>query len=256
MGIPKTIHYCWFGPEQGKPELIVKCIESWKLLDGYSIREWNEETFDVSDHPFTRSMYARGKYAFVSDFVRLKVLYEFGGIYLDTDVEIKKKFEDVFLSHGMFIPFQYDCALSTAIIGAEMGNGCVGNLLRLYDEWSDDNGPNNSAYTRYFLDNFSTFRLDNTFQIVGDDIAVYPKEFFDCPTSDPAMGYSVHHAMGSWREGYFGNRYVNSCFIRVIRLVMMAAILIMGENSYAQFRRRHLSRQTEFYEMYLKHRKG
>jgi len=254
MGIPKVIHYCWFGTDK-KPKAIARSIESWSLLDGYSLKEWNEETFDVSGHPFTRSMYAQGKYAFVSDYVRLKVLYEFGGIYLDTDVEIKKKFEDVFLSHRMFIPFQYDCALSTAIIGAEKGNGCIGDLLRSYDEWADD-GPNNSAYTRYFLDNFSTFRLDNSFQIVGDDIAIYPKEFFDCPTSDPAMGYSVHHAMGSWREkNYFGNRYINGSFIRMMRLLRRAAILIMGEDSYAQFRRRRLSRRTEFYEIYLKHRK-
>lgn len=253
MGIPKVVHYCWFGSGE-KPKAIAKYLESWNLLDGYSIKEWNEDTFDVSSHPFTRSMYAQGKYAFVSDFVRLKVLYEFGGIYLDTDVEIKKKFEDVFLSHRMFISFQYDCALSTAIIGAEKGNGCIGDLLRLYDEWTGD-GPNNSAYTRYFLDTFNSFRLDNSFQIVGDDIAVYPKEFFDCPTGEPAMGYSVHHAVGSWRENYFDNRYINSGFIRMMRLVRRAAMLIMGENSYAQFRRRHLSRRTEFYETYLKHRK-
>lgn len=255
MGIPKIIHYCWLGPGQGKPELIAKCIYSWKLLDGYTIKEWNEETFDVSDHPFTCSMYAQGKFAFVSDYIRLKALYEFGGIYLDTDVEIKKKLDDAILSHRMFISFQYDCALSTAIIGAEKENATIGDLLKIYDERTDE-GPNNSAYTRYFLDNFDLFRLNNCFQIVGDDIAVYPKEFFDCPTGNPSMGYSVHHAVGSWRGNYFGNWYVNSCFIWMMRLIIRAAILVMGEWSYAQFRRRRLARQTEFYEIYLKHRKS
>lgn len=252
MGIPKIIHYCWFGTRKTKPALVAKCIESWQLLDDYTIMEWNEDNFNVSDCPFTRSMYSQGKFAFVSDFVRLKALYDCGGIYLDTDVEILKKFDDVCLSHRMFIPFQYDCALSTAIIGAEQANPTIYNLLDFYREHNVE-GPNNSLFTSYFLHNFSSFRLNNRFQIVGDNIAVYPKEYFDCPTRDCNMGYSVHHAMGSWREDYFSNRYANSSFLWLMRIFRKIAILGMGKYSYAQYRRHCIARQTEFYEIHLKH---
>ena len=84
--IPKTIHYCWFGKGE-KPKIVKKCIESWKSnLNNYEIIEWNEENFDINSNVFIRQAYDNGKYAFVSDYVRVYALYNYGGIYLDTDV--------------------------------------------------------------------------------------------------------------------------------------------------------------------------
>ena len=86
--IPKVIHYCWFG---GKPlpPLAEKCIASWrKYLPDYEIRRWDETNFDVEAHPYTRDAYAAGLYAFVSDYARFKILFEHGGVYFDTDVEV------------------------------------------------------------------------------------------------------------------------------------------------------------------------
>jgi len=254
MAIPHIIHYCWFGPDSEKPPLVQKCIGSWSLLDDYTIMEWNEATFDVSSHPVARAMYEQGKYAFVSDYVRLKVLYEFGGIYLDTDVEVKKRFDDAVLSHGMFISFQYDCALGTAIIGAQKGNSTIGRLLGAYDDFTE-RGPNNSLFTQHFLTAFPAFRLNNRFQLLEEGIAVYPKEYFDCPTDDGSRGYSVHHAIGSWQESRFGNHRIDRGVKAVARLVIAVAVRIMGEASYAQYRRRQLARKTEFYETYLNHQK-
>lgn len=88
--IPTIIHYCWFG-KQPLPELAQKCIASWRrFLPDYEIKEWNEENFDVNIIPYTKEAYSAKKYAFVSDYARFWILYNYGGIYLDTDVEILK----------------------------------------------------------------------------------------------------------------------------------------------------------------------
>ena len=88
--IPHIIHYCWFG-RNPKSELVLNCIESWKkYLPGYEIREWNEDNYDVTQVNFVKEAYENQKWAFVSDYVRFDVLYQFGGIYFDTDVELLK----------------------------------------------------------------------------------------------------------------------------------------------------------------------
>lgn len=103
--IPRIIHYCWFG---GKPlpESAVKCIESWKkFFPDYEILQWNEKNFDVNLIPYTSEAYSIGKYAFVSDYARMWVLYNHGGVYFDTDVEVIKSFDDI-LSQGGFMGFE------------------------------------------------------------------------------------------------------------------------------------------------------
>ena len=100
--IPKTIHYCWFGRKPLTP-LAQKCIASWrKYLPDYEIREWNEDNFDVNTLPYTADAYNAGKYAFVSDYARFWVLYRFGGVYFDTDVEVIRPMDDV-LNKGPFM---------------------------------------------------------------------------------------------------------------------------------------------------------
>ena len=100
--IPKKIHYCWFG-KNPKPQKVLDCIASWRqLLPEYEIIEWNEKNFDISQNMYAREAYEAGKYAFVSDFARLKILYDEGGIYLDTDIEVVQNFDE-FLRHGAFI---------------------------------------------------------------------------------------------------------------------------------------------------------
>ena len=99
--IPKLIHYCWFG-HKPLPELALKCIDSWKkFLPGYEIKEWNESNFDVDQIPYTAQAYKCGKYAFVSDYARFKIMYDCGGIYFDTDVEIIKNINDI-IAKGAF----------------------------------------------------------------------------------------------------------------------------------------------------------
>lgn len=103
--IPKIIHYCWFG---GKPlpESAKKCIASWrKFLPDYEIKEWNESNFDVNSIKYTREAYRLKKFAFVSDYARMWILYNYGGLYFDTDVELIRPIDDI-ISRGNFMGFE------------------------------------------------------------------------------------------------------------------------------------------------------
>lgn len=100
--IPKIIHYCWFGRGK-KPALAERCIESWqKYLPDFEIKEWNEDNFDVHCTPYVDEAYKAKKFAFVSDYARFWILYRYGGIYFDTDVEIVKPINDV-IARGCFM---------------------------------------------------------------------------------------------------------------------------------------------------------
>ena len=104
--IPKIIHYCWFG-KNPKPSDVLEYIETWrKFLPDYEIKEWNESNFDIHCNRFVYEAYHIKKFAFVSDFCRLLALYNDGGIYLDTDVEMKKPF-DKFLKHKAFVGYEW-----------------------------------------------------------------------------------------------------------------------------------------------------
>lgn len=93
--IPKKIHYCWFG-RNPLPESAIKCINSWKkFFPDYEIIEWNEDNFDVNIIPYTKEAYSVKKYAFVSDYARFWILYHYGGLYFDTDVEVIKPMDDI-----------------------------------------------------------------------------------------------------------------------------------------------------------------
>ena len=105
--IPKIIHYCWFG-RGPLPELAQKCIASWKkYLPDYEIKEWNEDNFDVNIIPYTAEAYQAKKYAFVSDYARFWILYQYGGIYFDTDVEVIRPIDDI-VERGNFMGFETD----------------------------------------------------------------------------------------------------------------------------------------------------
>ncbi len=105
--IPKVIHYCWFGGNP-LPESAQKCIASWrKFLPDYEIKEWNESNFDVNAIPYTAQAYAAKKYAFVSDYARFSILYDNGGLYFDTDVEVIRPMDDI-IENGPFMGFEID----------------------------------------------------------------------------------------------------------------------------------------------------
>ena len=100
--IPKIIHYCWFG-NAPLPELAIKCISSWKrFCPDYEIKEWNEDNFDIACCPYVAEAYLKKKWAFVSDYARFWILYNYGGLYFDTDVELIKSIDDI-VERGAFM---------------------------------------------------------------------------------------------------------------------------------------------------------
>ena len=134
MSIPKVIHYCWFG--RGKmPSLAEKCIKSWqKYCPDYEIVCHTEDNFDVTENRYAKEAYKAGKWAFVSDYARLKIIYEQGGIYLDTDVELIKPIDDL-LKTGGFMGFDDNGIIATGLgFAAEKGNELVGAFLKDYDD--------------------------------------------------------------------------------------------------------------------------
>lgn len=128
--IEKKIHYVWFGGD--KPEKVLKCIKSWKnILPEYEIIEWNEKNFDIEkemqENKFFRECYKRKLWAFVSDYVRVKVLYEYGGIYLDTDMEIIKDITPL-LNTKLFLGYENDYTMSFGIVGTVAKNDVTTQL--------------------------------------------------------------------------------------------------------------------------------
>lgn len=210
--IPKIIHYCWFG---GKPlpSLAVKCIESWKkYFPTYEIKEWNEDNFDVNITNYTRQAYDSKKYAFVSDYVRFYVLYKYGGVYFDTDVEIIKSFNDI-LNRGPFMGCENDIneGLDISVapglgLAVEKGNHIYKEILDLYGSLSfieHDKLVLKTVvqYTTEILNKHGLKKI-NALQNC-DGIWIYPKEYFN-PISHvneiiiTPNTYSIHHYAGSW----------------------------------------------------------
>ena len=131
--IEKKIHYCWFGGNP-LPELALKCIESWKkCCPDYEIIEWNGSNFDVTQNQYCREAYEAKKWAFVSDYARLKIIYDHGGIYLDTDVELLKPLTPFIQDGYGFIGFQNEEQVNTGLgFAAPQANCCVKQMLDAY----------------------------------------------------------------------------------------------------------------------------
>lgn len=210
--IPKVIHYCWFG--RGKmPKLALECIESWKkYLPDYEIREWNEDTFNINSNQYVKEAYESRKFAFVTDYVRLFVLYHEGGIYMDTDVEVLKPL-DRFLQHHAFSGFEDGKNIPTGIMASEKGGQWAYENLQYYNDlhFIKADGTYNTVtnvktLTDYML--LKGLKQDNTYQDFPELITFYPKDYF-CPKSykDGKIyltenTYTIHHFAGSWLPWY------------------------------------------------------
>lgn len=133
MSIPKVIHYCWFGNGE-KPECFKKCYDSWKqYAPDYEIIEWNESNTDFTASPFMQQAYAAGKYAFVSDIARLQVIFDHGGIYLDTDVELRKPLDEL-LEYDAFFFWDNAGNIATGLgFGAVAGTQVLKEVLASYE---------------------------------------------------------------------------------------------------------------------------
>lgn len=181
--IPKKIHYCWFGRGE-KPKLAQKCIASWeKYCPDYEIVEWNEDNFDLDSNAYVREAYNSRKYAFVTDYVRLFVMLKYGGIYMDTDVEVVSSL-DKFLYHQAFSGFEEDGWIPTGLMACEKGFPLFQEFLEYYSDAHFVNADgtlnmetNTNIMTRIAVEHGLV--KNGLFQVV-DGFALYPKEVF-CP---------------------------------------------------------------------------
>jgi len=211
--IPKVIHYCWFGKGQ-KSNLIHKCIESWrKYLPEYQIKEWNEDNFNIEGNQYCAEAYMERKWAFVSDYARLWIIYNHGGIYLDTDVEVIKDIALLLENGEGFIGFQNNEEVNSGLgFGAKKGNKCVKKMLELYENRSFYNDDNSLDLTPCPVSNTVALKMmglktgkENAKQIQClEGIKVYPEEYFNPINLESGKKritsntYTIHHYTNSW----------------------------------------------------------
>lgn len=206
--IPKIIHYCWFGRGE-KPKIVKRCIQSWKnVLIDYEIIEWNEENFDINSNKYVKEAYENKKYAFVSDYVRVKTLYNMGGIYLDTDVEVYKSLDE-FLEEESFWGFEEKSYIATSTIGAKPKNELIKQFLDFYEgksyiEMAKDleTSTNVQIVTRIFKE--IGFKMNGEKQTIDNIGTIYPQEYFspydyiNYYNKKTDKTYTMHHFYKSW----------------------------------------------------------
>lgn len=260
--IPKTIHYCWFG-RNPLPELAKKCIKSWKkYCPDYEIIEWNEDNYDISVAPlYVRQAYEAKKWAFVTDYVRLQVVFEHGGIYLDTDVELVKS-PNGLLKEKAFFGFEYGVYIATGLgFGAVKGSRILKRLMDDYKDipfiWEDGSFDLVACPVRnsqFFLNN--GLKQDDTMQRICDCL-ILPSEYL-CPYDGRSKELhvtpntvSIHWYNGSWvkkdwrksKKRYQGEAALKNALHWIKHLPNRLLMRIMGKEKYQKlklyFRKNH-----------------
>ena len=216
VNLKESIHYCWFGGKQ-KDNTVKKCIASWhKFCPDYEFIEWTENNFDVSENPFAEEAYAAKKWAFVSDYVRLKVLHEYGGVYCDADVEILRNINEL-LEHNAFSGFQNFNEIPTGIMGAKKGNKWIEYLLLYYNNrhflinGNFDMQTNVKIITEMTKRKYN-IRLNNSRQLFDDNCLLLPQDYlcaknpYDGKVTITSNTFAVHHFNGSWVDEKMKNK--------------------------------------------------
>lgn len=207
--IPKIIHYCWFG---GKPlpSDVKQYIETWKkYCPDYEIKQWDESNFDINENAYCREAYEARKWAFVTDYVRLKVLHDYGGFYMDTDVEVCKSLDDL-RQYAALSGYESETHIQTGTMGACLDNQWIKFLLSYYDDahfkkpdGTYDITTNVETITRMTKERYG-IKLNGEFQVFGENYVLFPFEFL-CAKSlingkimKTDNTYTIHHFAASW----------------------------------------------------------
>ncbi len=207
MAIPKKIHYLWLS--ENKTPAVQRCLKSWERnLKGYEIVEWNRSNFPYDDFLFTREAFSKKKWAFVTDYFRLWVLDNFGGIYLDADVTVNQNF-DAFLNQELFIGTEFTDQIAAHAIGAEKGHPFIRKCLEYYRErhFILPNGTCDMTampciITKVFMEQFhydsELVKFDGK-PLKMPGMSIYPDSYFTIDTGD-GNNVCVHNGLGSWRD--------------------------------------------------------
>ena len=200
--IPKIIHYCWFGGNP-KPEIIEKCIKSWrKHCPDWEIKEWNESNYDVNVHPYVKEAYEAKKWAFVSDVARLEIIYNCGGVYMDTDVELLGPL-DRFIENDAFYIFETDRNIASGLgFGAKAGHCSLKEMFTSYEgrhffvKGKQDLSPCPAKNTEALCSIYPDFRRNGKTQLLDGCLILSGGEY---------ASFAHHHGTASWVEGNKGN---------------------------------------------------
>lgn len=222
--IPKIIHYCWFG-KNPIPKELQEYMKSWKkYCPDYEIICWDETNYDVSKNRYMRQAYEAKKWAFVSDYARIDVLYKYGGIYLDTDIELVKSLDDL-LKCEFFCGFEQGGQVAFGLgIGAVKGHYILKDLLKIYEEVSfvkDDGSLNLTPCPYYQTECLKRYGLktNGKYQEIKD-IVVYPREvlapenFYGINTCYSEHTHSIHHYNASWLINKNRGTSINNSILR------------------------------------------
>ena len=247
--IPHIIHLCWFGKGE-YPMLAKKCINSWKkFLPDYQIKIWNEDSFDVEAHEYTKTAYKEKKWAFISDYVRLYALEKYGGVYMDTDLEVIRDYSKL-LEKYEFVSSTLEGGLITAgYIAAVPHHPYIKALKSKYDNGYFKNGDgtiqftmNPVLFTKIAMEMYG-YKIGNIKFKFNSEFIIYPLDYF-MPYRKTLFGknkyshrkylitkntYAIHHDMGSW-----GNESKLSWYKRAIarQIIPKTIYLKMKENRY------------------------
>ena len=251
--IPKKIHYIWVG---GNPmgEMMVKCIDSWKkFCPEFEIIEWNEKNFDVNQNEYCRQAFEQKKWAFVSDYMRLKVLHDHGGMYMDTDVEVIKPFDDFLFELPMFIGFEDSHRIQSGLIATEKNGVWVKKMLSHYDDaqFIKDDGTldmttNVIVMSRMTKEMYPDLEFNGVEQHM-EHFHLYPIDYF-C-TGRSALRkkrkvtkntYSIHHFSMTWRTD-------KEKFRMKVRFIIAAPVkFILGKRLTKRIRDRNNKKKINY----------
>lgn len=226
--IPKILHFVWVGDKE-KPDLVKKCIESWqKFCPDYNIIEWNNEKFEQIKNTYSQQAFENKKWAFVSDYIRLYALYNYGGIYIDTDIEITHNI-DKFLSHDFVSCFElYQnnySPICSAFMGAKKNSYLIKELLEYYESSTFetrrglDLTPNTERITKYFVEKYHIKQpFDGTKKLeLSENCIIYPYHYF-CVNDYNKENYAIHHFNGSWVDSYRRKNLLRLGRFTIVRL--------------------------------------
>lgn len=207
--IPKIIHYCWFGRGK-KSDLILKCIESWKkYCPDYEIKEWNEDNFDINCCQYVKEAYEHKKWAFVSDYARLYVLYNYGGVYLDTDTELIKNIDSL-LNYSAYAIFENKNIIGLGLIGSSANNKWVLECLNNYNNinFLNTNGTINIVTITKLISKLTeekyNLKLSGKKIEIDNLLTVLPEDYLNSILGENKKTentVAIHHCDASWIDG-------------------------------------------------------
>lgn len=182
--------------------ILRQCVKTFSKLGKNQITCWNETNSHRYENTLIRFLAEKHEWAFVSDYIRLKVLYEQGGIYLDTDIQVLKALPEEWYETDLIVGYAFDDIVSTAFIMVSPRHPFIKYLIDILEGYLKDKQKvvNNGYFTQAFLDFYPDFQLDGKFREFSKGCFIYPRNYFDSATFQRNAGYCIHHGMGAWHN--------------------------------------------------------